>query len=87
MRTTTESLYVGKSQVITADGCYAIAFFRPTTSNPVLVNGIPVEAGQTLSISQNVGDEDFSRYDVVFQSGAATNELYISKIMPLRGQP
>jgi len=86
MRTTTESLYIGKSQVIEGGGCYAIAFFRPTTSNPVWVNGIPIEAGQTLSISQNVGDEDHSRYDVVFRTGAATDELYVTKIMPLRGQ-
>jgi hypothetical protein len=85
MKTTTETLYVGKSQVVTGDGCFGIAFFRPTTSNPVLVSGVPVEAGQTLSISQNVGDTDHSKYDVVFQSGAATNELYVMRIIPLNG--
>jgi len=83
MRTTTESLYYGKSQVIFADGCYAISFFRPTTSNPVFVNGIPIEAGQTLSINQNVGDTDHSRYDIVFYTGPDTNELFVTKIMPL----
>jgi hypothetical protein len=85
MKTTTEVLYVGKSQIVTGDGCLAIAFFRPTTSNPVLVSGFPLEAGQTFSIAQNVGDTDHSKYEVAFQSGAATNELYVTKIMPLHG--
>jgi len=81
-RTTTENIYYGRSQQITADGCYAISFFRPSTSNPVNVAGIPLEAGQTLSIKQNVGDEDRSTYDIVFYSGAGSNDLTIIKIMP-----
>jgi hypothetical protein len=32
-----------------------------------------------------VGDTDHSKYEVAFQSGAATNELYVTKIMPLNG--
>lgn len=83
-RTITENLYYGKSQQITADGCFAISFFRPSTSNPVQINGIPLEAGQTLSIKQNVGDEDWSVYEIVFYSGASTNEMYVTKIMPIR---
>jgi hypothetical protein len=42
-----------------------------------------LEAGQTLSIKQNVGDEDWSAYEIVFGTGTATNELYVTKIMPL----
>lgn len=83
-RTITENLYYGKSQQITADGCFAISFFRPSTSNPVQINGIPLEAGQTLSIKQNVGDEDWSVYEIVFYSGTDTNEMYVTKIMPIR---
>ena len=83
-RTSTESLFQGNSQPFSADGCYAISFFRPTTSNPVSVEGIPLEAGQTLSIKQNVGDEDWSEYDVVFYTGVNTNELYITRILPLK---
>ena len=83
-RTITENLYYGKSQQIAAEGCYAISFFRPSTSNPVQINGIPLEAGQTLSIKQNVGDEDWSVYEIVFYSGASTNEMYVTKIMPIR---
>jgi hypothetical protein len=83
MKTTTQSIYVGRSQVIEGQGCYAISFFRPTTSNPVRVNGVPLEAGQTMSISQNVGDADHSAYEIVFSSGPATNEMYVSRIMPL----
>ena len=82
-RTITENIFYGRSQQIVADGCFAIAFFRPSTSNPVNVDGIPLEAGQTLSIKQNVGDEDWSAYEIVFGSGTATNELYVTKIMPL----
>jgi hypothetical protein len=49
----------------------------------VRVNGIPIEAGQTFSIGQNVGDADHSAYEIVFTSGADTNELYVTRIMPL----
>lgn len=83
-RTITENLYYGKSQQIAAEGCYAISFFRPSTSNPVQINGIPLEAGQTLSIKQNVGDEDWSVYEIVFYTGTDTNEMYVTKIMPIR---
>lgn len=83
-RTRTENLYYGKSQQIEADGCFAISFFRPSTSNPVQVNGIPLEAGQTLSIKQNVGDEDWSTYELVFYSGTATNEMHVTKIMEIK---
>lgn len=83
-RTRTENLYYGKSQQIEADGCFAISFFRPSTSNPVQVNGIPLEAGQTLSIKQNVGDEDWSTYEIVFYSGTATNEMHVTKIMEIK---
>jgi hypothetical protein len=83
MKTSTQSIYVAKSQVIEGQGAFAISFFRPTTSNAVRVNGIPIEAGQTFSIGQNVGDADFSQYEIVFTSGANTNELYVTRIMPL----
>lgn len=83
-RTITENLYYGKSQQIAAEGCFAITFFRPSTSNPVQVNGFPLEAGQSYSIKQNVGDEDWSTYEIVFYSGASTNEIYVTKIMPLK---
>jgi hypothetical protein len=83
-RTRTENLYYGKSQQIEADGCFAISFFRPSTSNPVQVNGIPLEAGQTLSIKQNVGDEDWSTYEIVFYTGTSTNEMHVTKIMPIK---
>jgi hypothetical protein len=83
MKTSTQSIYVAKSQVVEGQGCYAISFFRPTTSNPVRVDGIPIEAGQTFSIGQNVGDADHSAYEIVFTSGANTNELYVTRIMPL----
>ena len=83
MKTTTQTIYVAKSQVVEGQGCYAISFFRPTTSNPVRIEGVPIEAGQTFSIGQNVGDADFSKYEIVFTTGANTNELYITRIMPL----
>ena len=82
-RTRTEILSYGKSQQIEADGCYSISFYRPLTgSNPVNVNGLNLEAGQTLSINQNVGDEDWSTYDITFSAGAGSNMIDVVKIMP-----
>lgn len=82
-KTQTQVLFYAKPEVISADGCFAISFFRPTTANPVFVSGIPIEAGQTLTIEQNVGDVDCSKYDVVFYSGSGSPELYVIKIMPI----
>jgi hypothetical protein len=80
MKTNTTTQFFGKNGFATSD-CIAIAFFRPTTSNAVSVNGIPIEAGQTFSISQNVGDFDISQYEIVFTSGASTNELYVIRTL------
>lgn len=97
--TRTQVLFYGKSQYIEADGCYSIAFFRPTTNDDlavtsdVSISGVPLEAGQTLSIEQNVGDQDFTSYECVFYpSGGSANELYVIKVMPVvenpnKGQP
>jgi hypothetical protein len=84
MRTRLETQFIGKPFQIQAEGCYAISFFRPSTSNPVSVNGIALEAGQTLSIKQNVGDEDWTTYEIVFYTGTSDNEMYVSRVMPIR---
>lgn len=86
MKTYTDSQWLGKSQVIEANGCFAISFFRPTLgSTNVWVSGVPIEAGNTLCISQNVGDADHSLYDIVFESGGEITEpnLYVIKLMPI----
>ncbi len=62
--------------------CISISFYRPTGSNPFQVNGIPVEDGRTLTISQNVGDLDITKYLITFQAGAGFNECYVIKIVP-----
>jgi len=82
-KTQVQSEFIGKSQNIEAEGCFSINFFRPTTSNPVSVMGIPLEAGTSLKIQQNVGDTDHTFYQVIFGSGASGNQLYVTKIMPL----
>lgn len=82
--TNTTFEFVGQTKSITAD-CFAISFFRPTTSNPVSINGLPIEAGQTLTIEQNVGQIDRSHYDVVFGAGVNSNELHIIRIIPMSG--
>jgi hypothetical protein len=81
-RTRTEVLSYAKAQNIEADGCFAITFYRPTGSNPVLVNGYALQEGQALQIQQNVGDQDYTTYDVVFYAGAGDNDITIIKIMP-----
>jgi hypothetical protein len=81
MKTNTVTQFVGKNSMVTAD-CIAIAFFRPTSgSNPVFVNGIPLEAGQTLSIAQNTGDIDKTQYEVNFGTGAGANECYVLRTL------
>lgn len=84
-KTRTENIAYSKSQYISADGCYAISFFRPSSAAAVQVEGIDIEAGQTLSIKQNVGDEDNSTYQISFANNQdATNLLHVIKITPIR---
>jgi hypothetical protein len=94
--TRTQVLFYGKSTYVEADGCYSIAFFRPTTNGDLAVTsnvniaGIPLEAGQTLSIEQNVGDQDFTSYEITFYPDNAIptiNELYVIKVMPVEASP
>lgn len=92
MRTKTVTEYHGENFDGLESYCISIAFFRPTLSragNPssdVLVNGIPIEAGATFRIGQNVGDLDTSRYDIVFLPGVGSdNELYVIRILPENG--
>ena len=82
MNTNTLFEYVGDYKMQESD-CIAIAFFRPTTSNPVSVNGLPLEAGQTLRIEQNVGDIDRTQYEIIFSTGTATNECYVMRTVSL----
>lgn len=82
MNTTTETQYVGEATMITSD-CIAIAFNRPTGSNPVNVNGYPLAEGQTFRVSQNVGDIDRTQYQIYFGSGAGNNECYVFRTLIL----
>lgn len=80
-KTRTVNTSYEKSQQIQAEGCFAISFFRPSAAAAVKVEGIPIEAGQTLSIKQNVGDEDYSTYMIQFDNNQdATNTLFVIKI-------
>ena len=84
-KTRTENIAYGKSQYISANGCIAISFFRPSSAPAVSVEGIDIEAGQTLSIKQNVGDEDWSSYELRFANNQDNaNLLHVIKIMPIR---
>lgn len=81
MKTNTVTQFVGENAMITAD-CIAIAFFRPTSgTNPVWVNGIPLEAGQSMSISQTTGDIDKTQYQISFGTGAGSNECYVLRTL------
>lgn len=80
MNTTTEIQYIGEATMLTSD-CIAIAFNRPTGSNPVNVNGYPLADGQTLTISQNTGDIDRSQYQLYFGAGAGANECYVFRTL------
>ena len=81
-RTTTQTNFYGRSTSIESY-CLAISFTRPTTgTSEVQINGLPLAAGQTLSISQNVGDIDNSRYEIRFDN-AGLNELWVVRVLPL----
>lgn len=72
---------VGKNMAVESY-CISIAFYRPTGTNPFQVEGIPVADGQTLTISQNKGDLDISKYRITFQAGGGVNECYVIRIVP-----
>ena len=58
--------YVTIPKMVTSD-CIAIAFFRPSLGTVATsINGLPLEAGQTLYIEQNVGDVDRTQYQIKF---------------------
>lgn len=84
MNTITETQYVGEATMITSD-CIAIAFNRPTGSNPVNVNGYPLQEGQTFRVSQNVGDIDRTQYQIYFGTGTGSNECYVFRTLILEG--
>lgn len=82
MQTETLTQYVGTNTSLESY-CISIAFYRPTSnSNNVFVNDVPIEAGQTLTIAQNEGDLDTTRYKINFTSAGYTNELYVIRIVP-----
>jgi len=81
-RTTTQTNFYGRSTSIDSY-CLAISFTRPSTgTSEVQINGLPLALGQTLSISQNVGDIDNSRYEIRFDN-AGLNELWVVRVLPL----
>jgi hypothetical protein len=83
MNTQTEFEYIGDYKMQESN-CIAIAFTRPTGSNPVSINGYPLAEGQTIRIEQNVGDIDRTQYNVIFtQDGVRTNECWCFRTLPL----
>lgn len=63
--------------------CISIMFHRPTNTGAFSVNGIPVPDGETLTISQNKGDLDTTKYIIRFASNTdATNQCVVAKIVP-----
>ena len=82
MNTTTDCQTIGDSQMITSD-CIAIAFKRPTGTNPVNVIGYPLAEGETLTISQNVGDIDRTQYRVDFSTGTGSNTCHVFRTLIL----
>lgn len=79
-RTITE--FIGRNDFIVSN-CISIAFTRPTGTNPVYVNGMPIGDGQTFTINQNVGELDITKYEIVFGSAGASNELYVVRVVPM----
>jgi len=78
MKTITDCQTIGESTMITSD-CIAIAFKRPTGSNPVNVIGYPLAEGETLTISQNVGDFDKTQYSVLIHGVYRSSDRLLVK--------
>lgn len=88
MRTKTLIDFHGDTYYGQESNCVSIAFYRPTNSraglpsSDVLVNGVPIEAGATFRIGQNVGDTDTTPYDITFIPGVGTeNEVYVIRVV------
>lgn len=82
MRNLTFTEFWAKNGTVRADSCVSIAFFRPTGANAVSVDGVPIEEGMSLTISQNQGDVDISDYKLIFTGTASSNALYVIKVIP-----
>ena len=82
MNTTTDCQTIGEATMITSN-CIAIAFKRPTGSNPVNVIGYDLADGETLTISQNVGDIDRTQYSVFFGTGAGSDICHVFRTIIL----
>jgi|TARA_E500000318_G_scaffold1684_1_gene2365 hypothetical protein len=78
VRTTFE--FVGENRSITALS-KAITFVVPSTGNPCRVNGFPINAGDSLEISLDEDDLDVTNYDVFFDSGTGSDELYVIRVI------
>lgn len=83
--TLTESHVVNSSKVVKSD-CVAIEFINDSASNTVLINGIELTAGATLSITNDYPYFDQTQYQVLFQAGAGTNKLTVVKTV-LKNKP
>jgi hypothetical protein len=82
-KTITENFSYAKGQVVEAGGCLAITFKRKTGTNAVSVNGYPLDEGESWSIIQNVGDEDWGKYQLRFTADVNANEIWVFKTMIL----
>lgn len=69
-----ESKYI-KSQ------CISIIFTVPDTSNPVVINGMPVGVGQSLEITQENQYIDDTQYELVFEPGLGVNQVNIARMV------
>ena len=79
-QTLNDTYTLNKNKLVESN-CVAITFLVKSTSNDALINGILVAAGDQLKVDQSFGYIDSTWYDVVFQSGAGSNELIVSRIL------
>jgi len=62
--------------------CISIMFHRPTGTRAFNVQGITVPDGETLTISQNKGDIDQTKYQIVFAAGPEPRQCVVARIVP-----
>jgi hypothetical protein len=78
IKTITIFEFVGDNKIVKSK-CIAINFFVPTGGNDVSINGVPLTAGDSIAVNQTDGYIDWTQYNVIFTSSAATNLLNVTR--------
>jgi len=78
-----ETQFVGDETMVTSD-CFAITFKRPSGTNPVYINGYPLEDGESIQFEQTENHLDRTQYQVTFGTGGSGSQCWVFRTLPVR---